>query len=112
MRFCDFFISYKIGLKGIKNSIPFTQLPLYRKIAIILIFVVALSEMLLLFFNQSTLSIILLILALLFLSIFIFIDSKKGNLEHMLQKHYVPYSVERINITLENLQKYGIDYSM
>ena len=33
MRFCDFFISYKIGLKGIKNSIPFTQLPLYRKIA-------------------------------------------------------------------------------
>ena len=75
MRFCDFFISYKIGLKGIKNSIPFTQLPLYRKIAIILIFVVALSEMLLLFFNQSTLSIILLILALLFLSIFIFIDS-------------------------------------
>lgn len=110
MRFCDFFISYKIGLKGIKNSIPFTQLPLYRKIAIILIFVVALSEMLLLFFNQSTLSIILLILALLFLSIFIFIDSKKGNLEHMLQKHYVPYSVERINITLENLQKYGIDY--
>lgn len=27
MRFCDFFISYKIGLKGIKNSIPFTQLP-------------------------------------------------------------------------------------
>ena len=79
MRFCDFFISYKIGLKGIKNSIPFTQLPLYRKIAIILIFVVALSEMLLLFFNQSTLSIILLILALLFLSIFIFIDSKKEN---------------------------------
>lgn len=110
MRFCDFFISYKIGLKGIKNSIPFTQLPLYRKIAIILIFVVALSEMLLLFFNQSTLSIILLILALLFLSIFIFIDSKKGNLEHMLQKHYVHYSVERINITLEILQKYGIDY--
>ena len=110
MRFCDFFISYKIGLKGIKNSIPFTQLPLYRKIAIILIFVVALSEMLLLFFNQSTLSLILLILALLFLSIFIFIDSKKGNLEHMLQKHYVPYSVERINITLEILQKYGIDY--
>ena len=53
MRFCDFFISYKIGLKGIKNSIPFTQLPLYRKIAIILIFVVALSEMLLLFFSKG-----------------------------------------------------------
>lgn len=31
MRFCDFFISYKIGLKGIKNIIPYTQLPLYRK---------------------------------------------------------------------------------
>ncbi len=35
MRFCDIFISYKIGLKNLKNTIPFTKLPLYRKIAVI-----------------------------------------------------------------------------
>lgn len=28
MRFCDLFISYKIGLKSIKSTIPFTKLPL------------------------------------------------------------------------------------
>ena len=35
MRFCDLFISYKIGLKNIKSTIPFTKLPLYRKIIVI-----------------------------------------------------------------------------
>lgn len=38
MRFCDLFISYKIGLKDIKSTIPFTKLPLYRKIAVVAIF--------------------------------------------------------------------------
>lgn len=32
MRFCDLFISYKIGLKSIKSTIPFTKLPLYLQI--------------------------------------------------------------------------------
>ena len=36
MRFCDLFISYKIGLKSIKSTIPFTKLPLYRKIFVII----------------------------------------------------------------------------
>lgn len=36
MRFSDLFISYKIGLKDIKSTIPFTELPLYRKIFIII----------------------------------------------------------------------------
>lgn len=38
MRFSDLFISYKIGLKEIKSTIPFTKLPLYRKIAVITLF--------------------------------------------------------------------------
>ena len=38
MRFCDLFISYKIGLKSIKSTIPFTKLPLYRKIFVIILF--------------------------------------------------------------------------
>lgn len=37
MRFCDLFISYKIGLKNIKNTIPFTKLPLYRKTFVIIL---------------------------------------------------------------------------
>lgn len=39
MRFCDLFISYKIELKSIKSTIPFTKLPLYRKVFIIILLV-------------------------------------------------------------------------
>lgn len=111
MRFCDFFISYKIGLKGIKNIIPYTQLPLYRKLAIILIFIISLSGILLPFFYQSTPDPIMPIVMILFVIIFSFIDSKKENQEHMLQEHYAPYSMKRINMTIEILREYGIDYS-
>ena len=104
MRFCDFFISYKIGLKGIKNIIPYTQLPLYRKLAIILIFIISLSGMLLPFFYQPTPDPIMPIVMILFVIIFSFIDSKKENQEHMLQEHYAPYSMKRINMTIEILR--------
>lgn len=47
MRFCDFFISYKIGLKSIENTIPFTKLPLYRKIVVIVTFALTIISVLL-----------------------------------------------------------------
>ena len=31
MRFCDLFISYKIGLKSIKSTIPFTNFPFIER---------------------------------------------------------------------------------
>lgn len=51
MRFCDFFINYKIGLKEIKSTIPFTKLPLYRKIAAISLFASAMISGILAIFN-------------------------------------------------------------
>ena len=77
MRFCDFFISYKIGLKGIKNIIPYTQLPLYRKLAIILIFIISLSGMLLPFFYQPTPDPIMPIVMILFVIIFHLLIQKR-----------------------------------
>lgn len=111
MRFCDFFISYKIGLKGIKNTIPYTKLPLHRKIAVILIFAISLLGIILLLFHKSTASIITLVIALFFLLVFVIIDSTKSNLEIMLHDHYAPYSTERINMTIGILNNYGIDIS-
>lgn len=111
MRFCDFFISYKIGLKGIKNIIPYTKLPLHRKIAVILIFAMFLLGIILSFFHKPMGSIITLGVALLFLLIFVIIDSTKSNLELMLNNHYAPYSAERINMTIGILNKYGINIS-
>ena len=53
MRFCDLFISYKIGLKGIKSTIPFTKLPLYRKIFVIIFFASAIVSGILLLFKRK-----------------------------------------------------------
>ena len=53
MRFCDLFISYKFGLKDIKSTIPFTKLPLYRKIFIIILSVLLSLSLIFILFNQT-----------------------------------------------------------
>ena len=100
MRFCDLFISYKIGLKNIKSTIPFTKLPLYRKIFVIILFASAITSGILLIFRQTWASYIPIGLGVLSLIIFFIIDSTKRNLEVMLQQHYAPYSEKRINMTI------------
>lgn len=92
MRFCDLFISYKIGLKGIKSTIPFTKLPLYRKIFVIIFFASAIVSGILLLFKLTLASYIPIALGALSFIIFIIIDSLKRNLEAMLDEHYTPYS--------------------
>lgn len=74
MRFCDLFISYKIGLKNIKSTIPFTKLPLYRKIFVIILFASAITSGILLIFRQTWASYIPIGLGVLSLIIFFIID--------------------------------------
>ena len=87
MRFCDIFISYKIGLKNLKNTIPFTKLPLYRKIAVIAIFAITIVSVLLYIFKLYIAGLITLGIGIVSLVVFIIIDSKKNNLEIMLKEH-------------------------
>lgn len=109
MRFCDLFISYKIGLKGIKSSISFTKLPKYRKIFIIVTFIITVFAATLYFLGKPVASCIALGLLLLWIGIFGIIDSKKRNLEVMLNEHYIPYSKERMKMVIKVLKKYEID---
>ncbi len=109
MRFCDLFISYKIGLKSIKNLIPFTKLPLHRKVAVIITFVISIFAFILLMLQYIKAAFGILLLALILLLIFILIDSRKKNLEHMLQNHYSPYSQQRMDMIIIVLNKYEID---
>lgn len=109
MRFCDLFISYKIGLKSIKNLIPFTKLPLHRKIAVIFTFVISIFASIMFMLQQLKTALFTLLLAIVLLIIFLLIDSREKNLEHMLQNHYSPYSQQRINMVINILEKYTID---
>lgn len=90
MRFCDLFISYKIGLKNIKSTILFTKLPLYRKIFVIILYVCIIISGILLILRQTLASYILIGLEALLFTLFFIIDSKKKNLEVMLKDHYAP----------------------
>lgn len=109
MRFCDLFISYKIGLKSIKSTIPFTKLPLYRKVFIIILLVGAIFSGILYLIKQTWASYIPITLSLLSLIIFFIIDSRKRNLELMLKEHYIPYSKMRMNMTIDILKKFDIN---
>ena len=109
MRFCDLFISYKIELKSIKSTIPFTKLPLYRKVFIIILLVGATFSGILCLIKQTWASYIPITLSLLSLIVFFIIDSRKRNLELMLKEHYIPYSKMRMNMTIDVLKKFDIN---
>ena len=82
-RFCDLFISYQIGLKEIKNIIPFIKLPFYRKIFAILFFFEAVFAFVLTSFKIHF-GLYILALMIITLLVFFVIDSQKINLEIML----------------------------
>ncbi len=106
MRFCDMFISYKIGLKSIKRTSPFIKLPLYRKIVVIVNFVIFIVSFLLFMFQKSVVAIVALLIGIaLFM---VFIESKK-HLKYMLNEHLLKYSQKRMDMVIGILRKYHID---
>ncbi len=107
-RFCDLFTSYEIGLRGIKNKIPFLKLPFYRKIFAVLFFFEAIFAFVLTSLNSYF---VLYIFALMFITLLLFliIDSQKKNLEIMLEKYYKPYSQKRMELIISILNQYKID---
>lgn len=107
-RFCDLFTSYEIGLREIKDKIPFLKLPFYRKIFAILFFFEAIFAFVLTSFRFH-LGLYILALMMITLLIFIVIDSQKRNLEIMFEKYYKPYSQKRMELIISILDQYGID---
>lgn len=109
MRFCDLFISYKIGLKGIKNTIPFTKLPMYRKIFSVIIFANSITSAILVILKLNLAAYSILALNAIAFIVFTIFDSSKRNLETMLKEHYAPYSKKRMHMVIDVLHSYEID---
>ena len=116
MRFCDFFIEYKIGLKNIGDAIPWKDLPVYRKVFIITLFVVAALVLLfetayILFQSKIYLLLFGMIIGVgsVILIVFSIIDSSEKNLKRMLYNHNSVYSYKRMNMLKLIFQKYGLD---
>lgn len=109
MRFCDLFISYKLGLKETKSSIPFTKLPLYRKVFLVLFLSGFIISGILLIFIQNLFSFIPAVLSIISFLAFLIVDSLKRNTMAMLKDHYIHYSEKRMNMVIEILKNYNID---
>lgn len=109
MRFCDFFIAYKIGLKQIKSTIPFMKLPSYRKVFVILVFAFGIASGIFLIVKKIWISLSLFAIVILLFVVFFIMESSKKNLELMLKEHYEPYSQKRINMIINLLGEYEID---
>lgn len=77
MRFKDFFIEYKIGLKNIKGGLPLTKLPRHRKIFIFLLFSLAILFIIFALLNNAIGAFINLFILFLMMFGFSIIDSKK-----------------------------------
>lgn len=109
MRFCDFFIEYKLKVLGISSYIKLRDMDKYKLVGLgISIFSITIGGILSLlskgafafFYAISAISMIL-TLAL---------AGRKKEREKMLNCHYKPYSKKRMSAFLELLDDYGVDY--
>ena len=114
MRFCDFFIDYKIGIADIDKYIKYKDLPFYRKLFVTIAYI-AILLMIILFITIKREKIIylpLLVSVVVFalLIIFNYTDSSKKNMIKMNQ-HYTKLSQKRINVLRDVLNEYKVDFN-
>lgn len=109
MRFCDLFIAYKLGLKELKTEIPFTQLPLWKKIVIIIYFTFTILCATMVMLKKYYISLGIFAVLMIFITIIAISDSTMKNKKTMLKNHYIPYSIERMNMVISILKKYKIN---
>lgn len=109
MRFSDFFIEYKIALKDTNRLIPWTDLPLYRKVFIILTFMSGVCSIIFALLKLSICFCVTIIVFLALLIVFAKIDAQKKNMQKMLDNHYSAYSQKRIDILINLFNKYHLD---
>lgn len=111
MRFCELFIDYEIGLKNIKKSIPWTNLPMYRKVFIVMLFIAGALAILFMLLKIDLVGYMAIGVMFLILIAFTAIDATKRNLKEMLDSHYSIYSKNRMQMVITVLNKYKINIS-
>ena len=104
MRFNDLFISYKIGLKNVGNNNQFTYWPLSRKVLMISSYTCVSICSILFYFVQNSFLYILSGLSIIPLIVYYIIDFRTNNIIERLEKQYIPYSKERMNMVIETLK--------
>lgn len=109
MTFSEFFTEYKIGLKNIRSRIPWRELPLYRKICLIILGILFIFSIIF-FLIQNVLLGYIFTFAIIILSIIVIaIDSSKKNLEQNKKQFYSPYSRKRMRMLVQLLKKYHVE---
>lgn len=110
MRFCDFFIEYKLKVLGISSYIKFRDMDKYKLVGLgNSIFSITIGVILYLL-SKSAYGYFYAISAI-GMIITLALAGRKKEREKMLNCHYKPYSMKRMRAFLELLGDYGVDYN-
>jgi hypothetical protein len=85
------------------------DLPLYRKVFMVIFLAGILISGIFFVVGWRMAATVLLLLWVLFLLGFIFVDTRKKNQQKMLDEHYKPYSEKRMKMAVDVLKQYGLD---
>lgn len=113
MRFCDFFIDYKIRIRDVRSTIPWKDMPRYRQyfLSAFMVLSVVLCAIQVFWKQQVLPTFICLGVMAIVLGIFVAMDSKKKNQLHLLENHYSKVSRQRMQIVHDVMEKYDIDWT-
>ena len=102
MRFCDLFISYKIGLNNINNPTSFNKRLFYTKFFIILSVFTAIYLTFILF-NQTFYTCILVVMVIFLIVMSYILHYRNRDIKAILENSYIPYSKKRMNMIIDIL---------
>jgi hypothetical protein len=108
MRFCDLFISYKIGLNNINNPTSFNKRLFYTKFFIILSVFTAIYLTFILF-NQTFYTCILVVMVIFLIVMSYILHYRNRDIKAILENSYIPYSKKRMNMIIDILKNYKIN---
>lgn len=109
MRFCDFFLEYKLKVLSISPYIKWKDMEKYKLFGLGIYLLLTVGGLISFLFNLN-LAIILFLLATVSILITVLLAERKEEKQRMLEKHFKPYSRERMRALFKLLKEYGIDY--
>ncbi len=109
MRFSIFFMKYKMEIKGLSSTIKWEKLPSYRKVILIIVFVLLISLEIALILKKLMIALLILGALIVLAIIYGIIDSSKKNQEKMIKEHYEKYAEDRMKVVLKLLHEFSID---
>lgn len=110
MRFCDFFLEYKLEVLAISPYIKIRDMEKYKLVGLGISILAMIVGVILSLLDRKMGGFFYLV-AVISIVITLILAGRKKEKHRMLNEHYIPYSTRRMREFYKLLKKYGIDYN-